>query len=126
MDQRKLSDTRDIGNVGLDSEGFPSDYDPKTVRGVPGAESSGGNEYQGDASYDSQDDVREWETQGDFGPSDEVFRVFGEVMDAPTEDLEAKGEPVTDGGVPYGEDDYEGTDTLEDVDHEGPFDGAPW
>lgn len=132
MDQRNLSDTRDIGNVGLDSEGFPSDYDPKTVRGVPETSRSG-DDYSGSGAnsassvnYEDQDDVREWQTQGEFSPDDEVFSVFSEVMDAPAVELEEDPEVVTDGGVPYDEEGYEETDTLKDVDHEGPYGGAPW
>ena len=135
MNQRKLSDTRDMGNVGLDSDGFPSDYDPKTVRGVPQTESSGEDGYptQTDVNYEGQDEVREWDTQGEFGPSDELFEVFSEVMDAPAEELEEDHEVVTDGGVSY--DDAEaytdgGQPTMEDVDHQGPYGdeegGAPW
>lgn len=127
MDQKKLSDTRDMGDVGLDSEGFPSDYDPKTVRGVPRAESSD------EGNYESQDDVREWETQGEFGPGDDVFGVFSEVMDSPAEELEEDHEVVTDGGVPYSDEEAYtdgGGSTMADVDHEGPYGdeegGAPW
>lgn len=135
MNQRKLSDTRDMGNVGLDSEGFPSDYDPKTVRGVPRTESSEEDDYpaQTDVNYEGQDEVREWETQGEFSPDDEVFEVFSEVIDAPAEELEEDHEVVTDGGAPY--DDEEayadgGEPTMAEVDHEGPYGdeegGAPW
>lgn len=143
-----LSDTRDIGDVGLDSEGFPSDYDPKTVRGIPDNDSK--EDYQKDgSSYEAQDEVREWETQGKFGPKEEVFEVFSQVMDSPVEELE-EGKVMTDGGVPngspfYREEDEQalsqasdeepytdgGRPTLADVDHEGPYGdfeegGAPW
>lgn len=132
----KLSDTRDMGDIGLDSEGFPDEYDPKTVRGVPESSSSEKNYQQENTNYEEQDEVRDWETQGQFGPGDEAFEVFSEVMDDPVEELEDQ-EVVTDGGQDvYGEEVYTdgGRPTMDDVDHEGPYgdnedvdmNGAPW
>ena len=158
MDQRKLSDTRDMGDIGLDSGGFPTDYDPKTVRGVPRASSSTS------VGYSSQDDVRQWDTQGDFdmpeayrdedgevkSTPEALMNVFSEVVEAPEDGLEPRGEPVTDGGVPngslfyreedeanlYGDEEQSsvtdgGKPTMSDADHEGPYSefdegGAPW
>ena len=121
-------DSPRVDDVGLDSGGFPSEgYDPKQVTGT--AEVKDSDKYQEHPGYDEQDEVREWETQGNFGPGDEVFDVFNAVMGAPEETLDEDPEMVTDGGQDvYTAEGY--TDgvrpAMGDVDHEGPFDGAPW
>jgi hypothetical protein len=94
-------DSPRVDDVGLDSGGFPSEgYNPKEVTGT--SEVRGSDNYQQDSGYDDQDKVREWKTQGNFGPEDEVFDVFNAVMDAPEEKLEQDQKVMTDGGVPNG------------------------
>ena len=100
-----------------DATGFTVEYDGKTrsgasVRGsafnpkeVTGARkekydssSTKGSEPQDGVAYKDQNDVRDWETQGKFGPGDDAFDVFSEVLDSPAEELE--DHEVTTEGAP--------------------------
>lgn len=101
-----------VDDVGLDSGGFPTEgYNPKQVTGT--TEVKDQDNYQQNPGYDEQDKVREWSTQGYFGPDEHAFDVFSEVMNSPAEELENDSEMVTDGGA-----DVYGGEAHGDVGHE--------
>ncbi|MEF8880258.1 MAG: hypothetical protein V5A72_00305 [Candidatus Nanohaloarchaea archaeon] len=101
-------DSQRVEDVGLDSNGFPQGFNPKEVTG---SDESDGN-YQ-DPNYEHQDEVREWDTQGQFGPDEKVSEVFSNLMDSPEETLNEDHELVTDGGQDvYQGGLYEESDTL--------------
>lgn len=92
-----------VDDVGLDSGGFDYDHDSKHVTGT--------EEVSADRSgYGLRERNYEHGHFGQFGPDEQVFRVFTEFFDAPAGELEDGKKVATDGGVPNGSPFYRAED----------------